>query len=77
MRKWSQISRLRTGSVTGSANADSNPLQPRREREGYAVSYLETAALPTSADVVTHLSKDAIKEIHLCDPLEHDLTAPI
>ncbi len=47
------------------------------DHEGYAVSYLESADLPTSADVITHLSKDGIKEVHLCDPLEHGLAKEI
>lgn len=47
------------------------------EREGYAVSYIESAALPSSSAIFLILSGDGVREVHLCDPLEHDLVKEI
>jgi len=47
------------------------------EREGYAVSYIESAEIPTTADIFLRLSKDGIKDVHLCDPIEHGLSEEV
>lgn len=47
------------------------------EREGYAVSYIESAEIATTADIFMRLSKDGVKDVHLCDPIEHGLSRAV
>ncbi|OPX66665.1 MAG: Deoxyribodipyrimidine photo-lyase-related protein [Methanoregulaceae archaeon PtaB.Bin056] len=43
------------------------------EQEGYEVVYIESAEIPTTADIFVRLSKEGKREVHFCDPLEHGL----
>lgn len=45
--------------------------------EGFRVEYIEAADLGSSADLIALLARNGISEIHLCDPLEHDLVGEI
>jgi len=36
---------------------------------GFGVEYIEAADLDTSTDLIVHLARKGISEIHLCDPL--------